>query len=223
MMQFNNDWDNILYEEINKPYSNELRTFLANEYTTKEIHPDKNDIFNSLKYTTFKNTKVVILGQDPYINYGQAHGLAFSVQVTASIPPSLKNIFKELEADIGCYIPNNGCLIKWAKQGVLLLNNILTVENKKSKSHANIGWEEFTTNIIKKLNNKEQSVVFLLWGRDAQTKTKVIKNTNHKILIATHPSPLAGGKFFGCKHFSKTNEFLREMNLPTIDWQIDNV
>lgn len=221
MINFNNDWDMILKDEFEKEYYIKLRQFLKKEYSEKTIYPEINNIFNALKYTSFENTHVVILGQDPYINKGEAHGLAFSVQKTAKIPPSLKNIFKELSTDLNCYIPNNGCLTKWTEQGVLLLNTVLTVEEKKSKSHANKGWEIFTTNIIKKLNEKNQPVIFLLWGRDAETKTQYITNPIHKIFVEAHPSPLAGGKYFGSKHFSKTNEVLKENGLKEIDWQIE--
>lgn len=222
MKKFNNDWDEIIKEEIEKQYYLELRKFLKVEYYTKKIYPPMDKIFNTLEHTSFKNTKVVILGQDPYINEGEAHGMAFSVGINAKIPPSLKNIFKELETDMGCYIPNNGHLVKWANQGVLLLNTVLTVEAKKSKSHAGKGWEKFSTFIIERLNLKEEPLVFLLWGRDAQSKFTLIHNPKHKILMAAHPSPLAGGKFFGCKHFSKTNEFLKQNEMDPIDWQIEN-
>lgn len=223
MIKLNNDWDQIIKEEIHKEYYLQLRQFLKVEYSTKEIYPPMNDIFNAFKYTSFKDTKVVILGQDPYINKGEAHGMAFSVTPTAKIPPSLKNIFKELNTDVGCSIPNNGYLMQWAEQGVLLLNTVLTVEAKKSKSHSKKGWEQFTTFIIEKLNSRQDPIVFLLWGRDAQSKLKLINNPNHKILTAAHPSPLALGKFFGSKHFSKTNDFLRLNNYNEINWQIKDV
>lgn len=223
MITLNNDWDVFLQTETKKDYYLKLREFLKNEYKTKTIFPPMNDIFNALKYTSLNDANVVILGQDPYINFGEAHGLAFSVQPTAKIPPSLKNIFQELSTDLQCYVPNNGCLIKWAKQGVLLLNTALTVQQGMSKSHAGKGWETFTSAVIQRINEKSSPVVFLLWGRDAQNKVELITNPIHKILTAAHPSPLAGGKFFGSKHFSKANEFLSENNLPTIDWQIENV
>jgi len=181
------------------------------------------DLFNALKYSAISNTKVVILGQDPYINEGEAHGLSFSVKPAAKIPPSLSNIFKEIADDVGCYIPNNGHLLKWSKQGVMLLNTVLSVRAKQSKSHAGKGWEHFTTAVIKKLNDNETPTAFLLWGRDAQSKAELITNSNHLVLQATHPSPLAGGRFFGCKHFSKTNAFLQQNNLQPIDWQIENL
>jgi len=222
MKKFDNDWDEIIKDEIKEEYYLELRKFLKVEYYTKTIYPPMDEIFNALMHTPFEKVRVVILGQDPYINEGEAHGMAFSVGVNAQIPPSLKNIFKELQTDIDCYIPNNGHLVKWANQGVLLLNTVLTVEARKSKSHAKKGWENFTTFIIKELNKKSDPVVFLLWGRDAQSKAELITNPKHEILMATHPSPLAGGKFFGCKHFSKTNQFLQEKGFQPIDWQIEN-
>ena len=220
MIKLNNDWDELLDRETNKDYYKNLRKFLVTEYKTKTVYPSMYDIFNALKYTSYENTKVVILGQDPYINYGEAHGLAFSVQPSAKIPPSLKNIFIELQNDLNCTTPNNGCLIKWAEQGVLLLNTVLTVEAKKSKSHAKRGWEEFTTSVILKLNEKNTPIVFLLWGNDAKSKIPLISNPIHKILSAPHPSPLAGGAFFGCKHFSQTNEFLQKNHMHPIDWQL---
>lgn len=223
MKKLNNDWDEIIKHEITKDYYLQLRQFLKVEYATKEIYPPMYDIFSAFKHTSFKDTKVVILGQDPYINKGEAHGMAFSVTPTSKIPPSLKNIFKELHTDLGCKIPNNGYLMDWARQGVLLLNTVLTVEAKKSKSHSKKGWEEFTTFIINKLNLKEEPIVFLLWGKDAQSKLKLLNNPKHKVLMAAHPSPLALGKFFGSKHFSKTNEFLRQNNYKEINWEIKDV
>jgi len=219
-----NDWDEIIKDEIQRPYYLKLREFLKSEYfSNKKIYPHMNDIFSALKTTSYADTKVVILGQDPYINEGEAHGMAFSVKHGAKTPPSLKNIFTELCNDMGCTMPNNGYLMDWAKQGVLLLNTCLTVEAHKSKSHSKRGWEEFTTFIINKLNQKTSPIVFLLWGRDAQTKAELVTNLAHKVLVAAHPSPLAGGRFFGCKHFSKTNQFLKENGLDEIDWQIRNI
>lgn len=215
--------DEIIKNEIKEEYYLDLRKFLKVEYYTKTIYPPMDEIFNAFVHTPFEKVRVVILGQDPYINEGEAHGMAFSVGVNAKIPPSLNNIFKELQTDLDCYMPNNGHLVKWADQGVLLLNTVLTVEARKSKSHARKGWEKFTTFIINELNQKNEPIVFLLWGRDAQSKTELITNPKHKVLMATHPSPLAGGKFFGCKHFSKTNQFLKENGFPEIDWQIENI
>lgn len=222
MITLNNDWDDFLKEETKKDYYLKLRSFLKNEYSTKTIFPSAGDIFNALKYTPLNKTNIVILGQDPYINPGEAHGLAFSVQPTAKIPPSLKNIFTELSVDMQCRMPDNGCLLKWAQQGVLLLNTVLTVQRGVSKSHAGKGWETFTSAVIQKINEKDSPVVFLLWGRDAQNKAELITNPKHKILTAAHPSPLAGGKYFGCRHFSKANHFLAQNNLPAIDWQIES-
>ncbi len=223
MKPLNNDWDEFLNHETKKDYYLNLREFLKTEYSCKRIFPPMNDIFNALKFTPLSKTNVVILGQDPYINPNEAHGLAFSVQPSAKIPPSLKNIFKELQEDVGCYIPNNGCLVKWAKQGVMLLNAVLTVRAGQSKSHSKMGWELFTTAIIKKLNEKETPVVFMLWGKDAQEKASLITDPKHLVLTAAHPSPLAGGRFFGSRHFSKANVFLKRYNLPEIDWQIENI
>lgn len=223
MVNLKNDWDNLLAEEFKKGYYQNLRSFLKNAYKTTTVYPNMHDIFNAFVLTPYEQVKVVIVGQDPYINYGEAHGLAFSVYYNAKIPPSLKNIFKEVYTDVGCEVPNNGNLNHWAKQGVLLLNNVLTVEAKKSRSHAGQGWEQFTNFALELLNKREQPIAFLLWGRDAQTKGKIINNSNHLILQAAHPSPLAGGKFFGCKHFSKTNTFLQQNGMDAINWQIPNV
>jgi uracil-DNA glycosylase len=182
-----------------------------------------NDIFNALRYTSFDAVKAVIVGQDPYIRPGEAHGLSFSVQPQAKIPPSLQNIFKELSDDLGCYIPNNGHLVSWARQGVMLLNASLTVVQGLSRSHAGKGWETFTDAVLEHINKKDRPVVYLLWGRDAQTKGRFLDNPRHLTLTAAHPSPLAGGRFFGCKHFSKTNEFLMLNGAEPIDWQIPNI
>ncbi|WP_058485778.1 uracil-DNA glycosylase [Defluviitalea phaphyphila] len=224
MVKFNNDWDEILKDEFNKEYYLKLRQFLIKEYRTNIIYPDKYKIFEALKLTSYKDTKVVILGQDPYHGENQAHGLAFSVQKGVEIPPSLKNIYKELMTDLNCYMPNNGYLVPWAKQGVLLLNASLTVVANHANSHRNKGWEIFTDNIIKLLNKKETPVVFLLWGNNAKEKAKFITNPIHLVLKAAHPSPLSANRgFFGCKHFSKTNKFLRETGQKEIDWQIPNL
>jgi len=223
MKKLNNDWDSFLAEEMTKPYYLQLREFLKHEYRTQKIYPSMYDIFNALKYSSLAETRVVILGQDPYINPGEAHGLSFSVKPPSRIPPSLQNIFKELANDVGCTIPNNGHLIKWAQQGVLLLNTVLTVREKQSKSHANRGWEQFTNAVIKQVNAKSSSVVFLLWGNDAKRKAELISNPQHLVLQAAHPSPLAGGAFFGCKHFSQANVFLTQHGLEPIDWQIEDL
>ncbi|MDR1914096.1 MAG: uracil-DNA glycosylase [Clostridiales bacterium] len=223
MVSLNNDWDEILKGEFEKTYYLNLRKFLKSEYTGNIVYPPMNDIFNALKYTPYKDVKVVILGQDPYIKPGEAHGLAFSVQPSAKIPPSLRNIFIEMHEDVGTYIPNNGYLASWTRQGVMLLNTCLTVRAGKSKSHAQRGWEIFTGNVIKTLNGKTDPVVFLLWGKDAAAKNEFIVSPIHLVLTAAHPSPLAGGRFFGCKHFSKTNEFLKQNYGIEINWQIENL
>ena len=223
METIKNDWHKILNDEFKKPYYLNLKSFLQKEYDNKIIYPPKEDIFKALELTSYKDTKVIILGQDPYHEKNQAQGLAFSVNENVKIPPSLKNIYKELKNDLNCYIPNNGNLTKWAKQGVLLLNDILTVEEHKALSHKNKGWEIFTLEIIKKLNEKEKPLVFILWGNNAIKKEKYINN-KHLIIKSAHPSPLSVNKgFFNSKPFSKTNDFLIKNNLKPIDWQIDNI
>ncbi len=219
MVHIGNDWDEILADEWCKPYYLKLRAFLKSEYSARRIYPDMNNIFNALKYTSFKDTKVVIIGQDPYHGEGQAHGLCFSVQKGVIPPPSLKNIFKELESDVGKPIPNHGELTDWAKQGVLLLNNVLTVREASPASHKDQGWENFTDRVISELNKKETPVVFLLWGAHAQKKAEIISNPIHRKLACVHPSPLSAHRgFFGCKHFSKTNEILKQNGLTPINW-----
>lgn len=219
-----NDWNELLKDEFSKDYYLSLRKFLKNEYTTKIIYPDKYDIFNALHYTSYKDVKVVILGQDPYHGPNQAHGLSFSVSPGVKIPPSLLNIYKELNSDLGCYIPNNGYLKKWADQGVLLLNTSLTVRAGEANSHKNKGWEIFTDKIISLINEKTDPVVFLLWGNNAINKKKLITNKQHLILSSTHPSPLSASRgFFGSKPFSKINKFLISVNKAPIDWQIENI
>lgn len=219
-----NDWNELLKDEFSKDYYLLLREFLKNEYTTKIIYPDKYDIFNALHYTSYKDVKVVILGQDPYHGPNQAHGLSFSVSPGVKIPPSLLNIYKELNSDLECYIPNNGYLKKWADQGVLLLNTSLTVRAGEANSHKNKGWEIFTDKIISLINEKTDPVVFLLWGNNAINKKKLITNKQHLILSSTHPSPLSASRgFFGSKPFSKINKFLISVNKAPIDWQIENI
>lgn len=219
-----NDWNELLKDEFSKDYYLSLREFLKNEYTTKIIYPDKYDIFNALHYTSYKDVKVVILGQDPYHGPNQAHGLSFSVSPGVKIPPSLLNIYKELNSDLGCYTPNNGYLKKWAYQGVLLLNTSLTVRAGEANSHKNKGWEIFTDKIISLINEKTDPVVFLLWGNNAINKKKLITNKQHLILSSTHPSPLSASRgFFGSKPFSKINKFLISVNKAPIDWQIENI
>jgi len=220
MVKLHNDWDQLLAEEFQKDYYQQLRAFLKDAYTTRTIYPNMHDIFNALKLTPYEKVKAVVVGQDPYINPGEAHGLSFSVLPGAKTPPSLSNIFKELRDDLGCNIPNNGHLIHWANQGVMLLNTVLTVEARRSRSHAGKGWERFTDTILFHLNDRPTPMVFLLWGKDAQAKGRLIDNPRHLVLKAAHPSPLAGGRFFGCKHFSKTNEFLQKNGQIAIDWQV---
>jgi len=224
LISLGNDWDMLLEDEFKKDYYLKLREFLKNEYRTKTIYPDMYKIYEALRLTSYENTKVVILGQDPYPGPNQAHGLAFSVKPGVDIPPSLLNIFKELNADIGCYIPNNGCLIPWAKQGVLLLNTSLTVIAGRPNSHRNKGWEKLTDRIIQLLNEKNKPVVFLLWGSNAKSKASLITNRNHLVLTTVHPSPLSASRgFFGCRHFSRANSFLAETGQKPIDWQIPNI
>lgn len=219
MVHIGNDWDSILADEWEKPYYKQLRQFLKNEYSTQRIYPDMHDIFNALKYTSFEDTRVVILGQDPYHGYGQAHGLCFSVKKGVVPPPSLKNIFKELNSDVGKEIPSHGELTDWAKQGVLLLNTVLTVREGNPNSHKGMGWESFTDRVISELNKKQTPVVFLLWGANAQKKAEIITNPLHKKLVSVHPSPLSASRgFMGCRHFSKTNEILRNSGLAEIKW-----
>ena len=219
MVKLGNDWDSILSDEWVKPYYKQLRAFLKQEYSSRRIYPDMNDIFNALKYTSFEDTRVVIIGQDPYHGYGQAHGLCFSVKKGVTPPPSLKNIFKELKDDVSKPIPEHGELTEWAKQGVLLLNTVLTVREGCPNSHKDKGWENFTDRVILELNKKTTPVVFLLWGANAEKKARIITNPIHYKLITVHPSPLSCHRgFFGCKHFSKTNEILRKNNLEEIKW-----
>lgn len=222
MIDLGNDWTQILKDEFEKPYYILLREFLRAEYTKYTVYPKMENIFNALRYTSFADTKVVIIGQDPYHGEGQAHGLCFSVQKGIDPPPSLKNMFKELESDIGFKFPNHGELTNWAKQGVLMLNNVLTVREHTPNSHKGKGWEKFTDRVISELNNKETPVVFLLWGANAKTKAQLITNPIHKKLEAPHPSPLSAySGFFGCKHFSKANEILKNSGLTPIEWQLD--
>lgn len=222
MVNIGNDWDNILSDEWDKPYYKNLRAFLKEEYKNHTVYPDMHDIFNSLKYTSFADTKVVIIGQDPYHEPNQAHGLCFSVQKGVEPPPSLKNIYKELNSDIGMEIPAHGELTKWAQQGVLLLNTVLTVRRAQANSHKGRGWENFTDRVIGELNKKQTPVVFLLWGANARKKAEIITNPIHQKLITVHPSPLSAyGGFFGCKHFSRCNEILKSGGLTPIDWTIE--
>lgn len=223
-VQIGNDWDEILKDEWKKDYYQNLRRNLINEYKHYTIYPNMYDIFNALKRVPYKNVKVVILGQDPYHGVGQAHGFSFSVKKGVRTPPSLLNIYKELHDDLGLYIPNNGNLIKWADQGVLLLNSTLTVRAHQANSHKDLGWSILTDNIIKILNQREKPLVFIFWGKFAQSKERLITNDRHLIIKSAHPSPFAAHRgFFGSKPFSKTNNFLVKNNMSPIDWQIENL
>lgn len=224
MGAISNDWLGPMSAEFKKPYYTKLYRTVLNEYQTKQIFPASDDIFNAFNLTPLSKVKVVILGQDPYHGDGQAHGLSFSVRPNVAIPPSLLNIYQELESDCGCYIPNNGYLEKWAKQGVLLLNTVLTVQAHKAFSHRGIGWEEFTDAAIRAVNEQDRPIVYLLWGKPAQSKKSMLNDPKHLILEAPHPSPLSAYRgFFGCHHFSKANEFLTEHGETPIDWQIENI
>jgi uracil-DNA glycosylase len=224
MGAISNDWLEPLSPEFKKPYYAKLYRTVQQEYNTRLIFPPASDIFNAFDFTPLSQVKVVILGQDPYHGDGQAHGLCFSVKPDVEIPPSLVNIYKELQDDLGCYIPNNGYLEKWARQGVLLLNTVLTVRAHQANSHRGIGWEEFTDAAIRVLDEVDRPIVFLLWGRPAQLKKSMLHNPKHLILEAPHPSPLSAYRgFFGCRHFSKANEFLKANGLEPIDWQIENI
>ncbi len=219
-----NDWLEPLSPEFKKPYYLNLYKKVREEYSTKQIFPPADEIFTAFDLTPLSEVKVVIFGQDPYHGDGQAHGLCFSVKPDVETPPSLVNIYKELNSDLGCYIPNNGYLTKWAKQGVLMLNTVLTVRAHQANSHRGIGWEEFTDAAIRILNEQERPIVYLLWGKPAQMKKSMLNNPKHLILEAPHPSPLSAYRgFLGCHHFSKTNEFLKENGLEPIDWQIENI
>jgi len=219
-----NDWLEPLSPEFKKDYYKKLYKKVQEEYATHLIFPPGNEIFSAFELTPLSEVKVVIIGQDPYHNVGQAHGLCFSVKPDVEIPPSLVNIYKELQDDLGCYIPNNGYLVKWAKQGVLMLNTVLTVRAHQANSHRGIGWEEFTSAAIRILNEQDRPMVFILWGSPAQTKKKMLNNPKHLILEAPHPSPLSAYRgFFGSRPFGKTNEYLLQNGLTPIDWQIENV
>lgn len=221
MVHLGNDWDDILSKEFKSPYYLSLREFLKTEYSTRRIFPPMNDIFSAFKASSFENTRVVIIGQDPYHGEGQAHGLCFSVKKGIVPPPSLKNIYKELNNDLGLPTPDHGELCAWANQGVLMLNSVLTVREGLPTSHKDKGWEIFTDNVIKILNEKQTPIVFLLWGAYAQKKGQLITNPIHYKLCAAHPSPLSAyNGFFGCKHFSKTNEILKKHGLEPIDWRV---
>lgn len=221
MVQLGNEWDIVIGNEFDKPYYRQLREFLKKEYSSCRIYPDMYDIFNALKYTSYNDVKAVILGQDPYHGAGQAHGLCFSVKKGVAPPPSLINIYKELQNDLGITPPNHGELTAWAKNGILLLNTVLTVREASPNSHKGQGWEIFTDRVISALNEREKPIVFLLWGANAKSKVALITNPAHKILTSAHPSPLSAyNGFFGCKHFSKANDFLLQNGISPIDWNL---
>lgn len=222
MVNIGNEWDDILKGEFEKEYYLNLREFLKKEYFTYHIFPNMYDIFNALKYTSYSDVKAVIIGQDPYHGQGQAHGLCFSVQKGVAVPPSLQNIYKEIYSDLGIPPANHGYLKKWADNGVLMMNAVLTVREGQANSHKGKGWEIFTDRVIELLNEREKPIVFLLWGGNAKQKMRLITNPNHLILQAAHPSPLSAfNGFFGCRHFSKANEFLVNHGMEPIDWRID--
>lgn len=224
MAMIDNDWLDCIQDEFKKPYYKELYQFVRKEYGTHVIYPPADDIFNAFHFTPLSQVKVLILGQDPYHGEHQAHGLCFSVLPDQpELPPSLQNIYKELQDDLGCYIPNNGYLKKWADQGVLMLNTVLTVRAHQAGSHQGKGWEQFTDAIIQAVNAQDRPIVYLLWGKPAQSKIPMLTNPKHLILKAPHPSPLSAYRgFFGCRHFSQTNEFLQKNGIDPIDWQIEN-
>ena len=223
MGMIENDWLAELESEFQKPYYKNLYEFVRTEYNTGQVFPPADDIFNAFHLTPLSKVKVVIIGQDPYHDVGQAHGLCFSVKPEVKIPPSLVNIYKELHDDLGCTIPNNGYLVKWADQGILMLNTVLTVRAHQANSHRGKGWEEFTDAAIRALNKQDRPIVFILWGRPAKKKKKMLNNPKHLILKAAHPSPLsAHNGFFGSRPFSQTNKFLQENGIEPIDWQIEN-
>ena len=225
MFLIKKNWFDLLKSEFETTQYKELESWLNHEYQNKIIYPKPENVFNALNLVKYNDVKVVIIGQDPYHNPNQAHGLSFSVENDVAIPPSLKNIYKELHDDMGCYIPNNGNLTKWAKQGVLLLNSVLTVEKHKPNSHKNKGWEQITGKVVELLNQRVDPVIFLLWGSNAKAIGKNIDRNKHYVLEAVHPSPMSAnqGGWFGCHHFSKTNEILRKLNKTPIDWQIENI
>lgn len=224
MGMLQNDWVEAIGGEFKKPYYASLYKFVKEEYSARIIYPPADDIFNAMHLTPLSQVKVLILGQDPYHNEGQAHGLCFSVRPEVDIPPSLENIYKELHDDLGCEIPNNGYLVKWAKQGVLMLNTVLTVRAHQAFSHQGQGWEQFTDAVIRAVNAENRPIVYMLWGKPAQSKIPMLDNPHHLILKAPHPSPLSAYRgFFGCKHFSQANEFLQANGIEPIDWQIENV
>lgn len=223
-IRLDNIWQDVLGDEFKKQYFQDILSELEALYKTEKVFPQKEDIFNALKLTDYHQVKVVILGQDPYHDDNQAHGLSFSVLPGVKTPPSLRNIYKELEVDCGCSIPNHGCLTSWATQGVLLLNAVLTVTAHNASSHKKLGWQTFTDQVIKHLNDREEPVVFILWGNYAKSKEQYITNSRHRVITSVHPSPLSARRgFFGSKPFSQANQFLEDNNKTPINWQIDNI
>lgn len=221
MTKIGNDWDIMLQDEFDRPYFNRLENFLTEERARYEIYPPQEDVFNALRYSSFQDTKVVILGQDPYHEPGQAHGLCFSVNKGVTIPPSLVNIYKEIENDLGIKMPGHGYLADWAKQGVLLLNTVLTVRRGQANSHKGKGWEIFTDRIVEILNQRQKPMVFILWGANAKSKTELITNKEHMVITGAHPSPLSAWKgFFGGRYFSKANRYLEITGQEPVDWGI---
>ena len=221
MTKIGNDWDIMLQDEFDRPYFKRLENFLTEERARYEIYPPQEDVFNALRYSSFQDTKVVILGQDPYHEPGQAHGLCFSVNKGVTIPPSLVNIYKEIENDLGIKMPGHGCLADWAKQGVLLLNTVLTVRRGQANSHKGKGWEIFTDRIVGILNERQKPLVFILWGANAKSKTELITNKEHMVITGAHPSPLSAWKgFFGGRYFSKANRYLEITGQEPVDWGI---
>lgn len=221
MVNIGNDWDEILKDEFEKEYYKKMRNFLINEYKTKIIYPKPEEIFTAFKLTSYKDCKIILLGQDPYHGENQAHGLAFSVKEGIKLPPSLRNMYKEINNEYGYEMSKNGHLVPWAKQGILLLNTALTVIAENANSHSKIGWEIFTDNIIEILNKREESLIFILWGSNARSKKRLIDTKKHYILEGVHPSPLSANRgFFGCGHFKKANEILKELGKKEIDWRI---
>ena len=224
MASIDNDWKGPLSSEFSKPYYKKLYESVRNEYRTRTVYPEPDDLFRAFELTPLKSVRAVILGQDPYHEPGQAHGLCFSVKPGVAIPPSLENIYKELSDDLGLYVPNNGYLEKWARQGVLLLNTVLTVRAHQANSHQGLGWEQFTDAVIRILNEEDRPIVYMLWGRPAQQKGASLDNPRQLVLKAPHPSPLSAYRgFFGCGHFSRANRFLEENGIEPVDWQIENI
>lgn len=224
MFKIGNDWDKFFQEEFKEDYFCKLKDFLKEEYKENIIYPSQEDIFSPFKFSSYENTKILILGQDPYHGENQAHGLAFSVKPGVKIPPSLRNIYKEIESELGIKKPNNGYLVSWAKQGMLMMNTVLTVREGKANSHKGKGWEKFTDKVIELLNKKKEPMIFILWGNNAKKKKKLIDDSKHFIIEGVHPSPLSANRgFFGCNHFKEVNKILISLGKKEIDWSIPNI